>query len=191
MMITPAARKVKRGGGLYADIDKRAFIVYNLIRWSVHLPLITPKEVLEMAFCRNCGQFLEETVKYCPNCGTARPDDYKAPETALAAVEEPRAAEPEPAPVQYETTNGLAIAGFICAFFFPFVGLVLSIIALRNAKDGRFTKPLETLATWGVIVSAILLAIRLVIGVFVGMVVFPAILKLIARLIAYISSMTV
>jgi hypothetical protein len=189
-MITPAERKVKRSGGFFADIDKRAILVYNIIWWRFPLPLNTLKEVPEMAFCRNCGQLLEETVKYCPNCGTARPDDYKAPETALATVEEPRAAEPEPAPAQYETTNGLAIAGFICAFFFPFVGLVLSIIALKNAKDGRFTKPLETLATWGVIVSAILLAARLIIGVIAGVVVIPVLLKWIAKLLAYISSMT-
>lgn len=145
-----------------------------------------------MAFCRNCGTRLYEGSKFCPNCGAAVILDNPTVSKPEPVHEEPVREEPlheEPIheqPVSSEPTakkefvygtNGLAIAGFICAFLFPFVGLVLSIVANKNAKSGKYEKPMQGFATWGIIVSIILLALRLIFGVVCGFVLFPAILK--------------
>ena len=65
-------------------------------------------------------------------------------------------------PVQ-KKTNGLCIAGLICAFLVPLVGLILSIVGLSQAKkrneDGK------GLAIAGIIISVIEIIISIVITV--------------------------
>ncbi len=51
------------------------------------------------------------------------------------------------------TTNGLAIAGFVLAFFMPLVGLVLSIVGLTQIKKRHQNG--EGLAIAGIVISSI------------------------------------
>ena len=42
--------------------------------------------------------------------------------------------------INNKQTNGMAIAGFVCSFLIPLVGLILSIIGLKKSKilnDGK------------------------------------------------------
>lgn len=71
---------------------------------------------------------------------------------------------PQP-PMAPQTTNaqndpgqGLAIAGLILAFFFPLVGLILSIIAKKKSAAVGIK---NTLAKVGVILNAVFLALGL------------------------------
>lgn len=155
-----------------------------------------------MFYCRNCGQKIEDGMMFCPNCGTPCAMENK-PEPDPIPEPEPEP-QPQPAPNRNQTynstrasapvsanergTNGLAIAGFICAFFFPFVGLVLSIVALSNARNGDYEKPLTGLATWGIIVSAVLLVLRIALFFVAGFVLMPLIIKWITQLIGYITA---
>ena len=164
-----------------------------------------------MSYCRNCGYCLDEGAKFCPNCGTAVAFDADKTAGAAPIYEEPVREEPlheeplheepfheeplreepvhaAPAKPYVYGTNGLSIAGFICAFFFPFVGLVLSIVALSNAKTGKYEKPLRGLATWGIIVSAIGLALRIVFGIVIGFVIIPLLANWLTKLIAYVTT---
>jgi Zn-finger nucleic acid-binding protein len=50
-------------------------------------------------------------------------------------------------------TNGLAIAGFICAFLCSLPGLIMSIIAYKQCKDSNGTLGGEGLALAGIIIS--------------------------------------
>ena len=147
-----------------------------------------------MFFCRNCGQRIEDGMLFCPNCGTPCVIDKKPePEPQPAPEPEPEPIineEPAPQPTRTYTkgTNGLAIAGFICAFLFPFVGLVLSIVASSISK-ADYEKPLTGLSTAGIIVSAILLLVRICLAVLIGAIVLPLIGQLIQQIAGYVSSL--
>lgn len=61
-----------------------------------------------------------------------------------------------------ENTNGMAIAGFVCSFFVPVVGLVLSAIGLNRVKKGMTSKG-KGLAVSGLVISIVILAIEIII----------------------------
>lgn len=65
-----------------------------------------------------------------------------------------------PAPVPTQKTNSLAIVGLILAFFFPFVGLILSIVALNQIK--KRNEGGKGLAVAGTILSAVLLVLEII-----------------------------
>jgi hypothetical protein len=62
-------------------------------------------------------------------------------------------------------TNGLAIAGFVCSFLIPLIGLILSIIGLKKSKELNDGKGLSTA---GIIISSIGLFFQvIVIGIWI------------------------
>lgn len=67
-------------------------------------------------------------------------------------------------PVQSQTTNGMAIAGFVLSFFFALLGLIFSIIGLNKSKEmggkGR------GLALAGIIISAVSMVITILVYCF-------------------------
>lgn len=60
-----------------------------------------------------------------------------------------------------EDANGMAIAGFVCSFFVPLVGVVLSAIGLSRVKKNITTKG-RGLAIAGLVISIVGLAIWLI-----------------------------
>lgn len=83
-------------------------------------------------------------------------------------------AAPAPAPVQpgntvavQSETNGLALAGFICSFFVPVVGVVLSAIGLGKANRSA-SKNGKGFAIAGLAISIVFLAIALFYWIGVG-----------------------
>jgi hypothetical protein len=70
-----------------------------------------------------------------------------------------------PAPMQYHSvtptgpsSQGMAIAGFVCSIVFPLLGLIFSLIALSGMKKNRNDEG-KGLATAGLIISIILLSL--------------------------------
>ena len=61
-------------------------------------------------YCKNCGKEIDNNAYVCPYCG------FKTVET-----------KPE--------TNGMAIAGLVCAFFIPLLGLIFGCIGLQKSKE--------------------------------------------------------
>lgn len=57
-------------------------------------------------------------------------------------------------------TNGMAIAGIICAFLFPLLGLIFSIIGLNKSKQMNGEGRGVSIA--GIVISAILLLLGIV-----------------------------
>lgn len=112
-----------------------------------------------MSYCGNCGNPVTPDLAYCPNCGAENPE-YAAPapaEIAPMGANEPLPYAPayEPADCCTRSTNGLAIAGFVLAFVFPPVGIILSAMACKRAKSGEYRNPLPGLAKAGLIISII------------------------------------
>lgn len=65
-------------------------------------------------FCRNCGSEIDDRAVFCPHCGVATSNEM------------------QPASGK---TNTMSVVGLVLAFFFPIVGLVLSIIGLRQCRE--------------------------------------------------------
>lgn len=85
-----------------------------------------------MLFCSNCGNSLNEDVKFCPNCGTAIPEKEPAP---AAPVYAPSAAPVYPVPAEPVVTVKAKILGFI-GMGLAIGGLVLAVIGLMYTFFG-------------------------------------------------------
>jgi hypothetical protein len=58
-------------------------------------------------------------------------------------------------PYSQPKTNGLAIAGFVCAFLLSLVGLILSIIALNQINKSNGMQKGKGLAIAGIVIGAL------------------------------------
>ena len=82
-------------------------------------------------FCKHCGKEIDDEAVICPNCGVQVGD--------LSP--------------QKNTTNILAIIGFILAFILPVAGLACSIIAKKQANESDGNG--KTLASAGIVISIV------------------------------------
>jgi hypothetical protein len=113
-----------------------------------------------MAFCPRCAAPNIDTAAACAACG--------APLSAAPAA--PGA--PPPMNQQFAganamavRTNGLAIAGFICAFLCALPGLIMSIIAYNQCKSSGGQLKGEGLALAGIIISGVMILISIIVNV--------------------------
>jgi uncharacterized membrane protein YvbJ len=67
-------------------------------------------------FCTSCGKEINDQAIACPECGAPTKNFNEQSVEKVAKAE--------------KKFNGLSIAGFVCAFIFPFLGLLFSIIGL-------------------------------------------------------------
>ena len=95
-------------------------------------------------YCSKCGKQMEDDAVFCSKCGTSFNKVEEANETESNT----------------DGVNGQAIAGFILAFVFPFLGLVFSASGLTVAK--RLNGRSRGLATAGMIISSINLFIQVI-----------------------------
>lgn len=66
-------------------------------------------------YCRNCGKEIDNGAYICPFCGVRT----VAQQTNTAPG----------------ATNGMAIAGLICAFFMPLLGFIFGCVGLSKSKS--------------------------------------------------------
>ena len=97
-------------------------------------------------FCKNCGKEVNDNAVICPNCGVPT-DNYNRSASAP------------------EQKNTLALVGFILSFFVSIAGLIVSIIAYKNAKKPEFNGDGKNFALAGIIISAVSLGIGLISGI--------------------------
>ena len=84
-----------------------------------------------MKYCTKCGAQIADDDDYCYFCGNKLNIEEKDEKEELKFSEQ----KDDEFYYQSERKNGLAIAGFVVAFFSPIVGLILSIIGLNKSKD--------------------------------------------------------
>ncbi|MCI5791402.1 MAG: hypothetical protein MR239_05925 [Clostridiales bacterium] len=64
-----------------------------------------------MKYCIRCGSTILDEAVICPHCGCAQGTQKR------------------------EETNGMAIAGFVCSFLIPLLGLIFGAIGLKTANN--------------------------------------------------------
>ena len=75
-----------------------------------------------MKYCKRCGRQILDDAVICPNCGCAQENQ------------------------RHNETNGMSIAGFICSFFFPLLGLIFGGVGLKKANETGQGKGLSVAA---------------------------------------------
>lgn len=136
-----------------------------------------------MKVCQKCGAFAEDINDFCTVCGsklTAQSAQYSGQtENWQSQPEQPSAQNQQQSQgqqyyqqsqgqQQYQPqakTNGLAIAGFVCSFFIPILGLILSIVGKNQIKQSNGTQGGDGLATAGIAISIVFMAIGLLVVV--------------------------
>ncbi len=102
-----------------------------------------------MAFCSNCGNELKDNAKFCPNCGNAVNDESEGKtihQNTQSGINCPKCGSIIPfgndiclkcgAPLNEEKHTTAIVLGYICALFFPIVGIITGIYLLtRPNKD--------------------------------------------------------
>ena len=104
-------------------------------------------------FCKNCGKEVSDNAVICPNCGVAT-DNYMKTNAQPAQK------------------NTMAIVGFILSFFVTIAGLIISIIAYKNAKKPEYNGDGKSFALAGIIISAVSMGLSLVIGIIYSVILF-------------------
>lgn len=94
-----------------------------------------------MQICNNCGHEETRKGKFCPNCGM-----------------------PYQIVKEQKEMNTMCIVGFVLSFFCNFIGLILSIIGLSDAKKKNQSG--EGFAIAGIIISSFSLLFGLAIVIF-------------------------
>ena len=85
-----------------------------------------------MKHCKKCGAQLADDDDYCYFCGSSLAEQEEIKEEPIF-----RDINKDEDGYRFEyqnKTNGLATAGFVLAFFFPVIGLVLSILGLKLSQ---------------------------------------------------------
>ena len=69
-----------------------------------------------MKYCKTCGAELLDSDAYCTKCGN--PVEEKKPEATTE-----------------KKSNGMAVAGFILAFFIPLLGWIFGGLGIKKSKE--------------------------------------------------------
>ena len=103
-------------------------------------------------YCKKCGAQIDDDAYVCVHCGALVKEMPQ--ETAFA----------QNGAVQTgKKTNGMAIAGFVCSFFFALLGLIFSIIGMKQCKERGDNG--YGLAKAGMIISIVWMAIVFLVSV--------------------------
>lgn len=94
--------------------------------------------------CDECFREVSDRSETCPHCGLRVSQHNPPPPAPPVAVH-----------ATGKETSGLAIAGFVFAFLFPFLGLLLSFFALIDISANKATKSGDGLAVAGLLFSGI------------------------------------
>lgn len=103
-------------------------------------------------YCKKCGAQIDDDAYVCIHCGTLVKELPQ--ETAFAQ---------NSAAQTGKKTNAMAIAGFVCSFLFAILGLIFSIIGMKQCEERGDNG--YGLAKAGMIISIVWMAIVFIVAV--------------------------
>ncbi len=107
-----------------------------------------------MKYCTHCGKQIPDDAIICPECGYNQQTVHNQPQQGYYT-----------APT--DTYSPMSIVGFVLSFVATLAGLIVSIIAYKNAKEINSPKSM-TFAKAGIIISSVAIGL----SVFVGIITF-------------------
>lgn len=102
-----------------------------------------------MSYCEKCGQYVDDNTRFCQNCGAENSSYNGAPTAYQQPVETAQ-------PVAQSGLNAMAIVAMALSGS-GILGLIFSIIALKNAKSGNYRTSLKPLAVAALVVSIVMI----------------------------------
>ncbi len=102
-----------------------------------------------MKFCEHCGGKIDGNQEYCPNCGAKIEKNKEAVSGTVVNN--------NGTTVKDNTTTAFvcSIVGFLCCTYVAIPGLILSIISLRDMKEGKISSEKKWMAITGIVLSAL------------------------------------
>lgn len=120
-----------------------------------------------MKFCTHCGKEVLDDALICPNCGCSVQYDENPQGTAAPQFTAPQPQHTAPVADTYST---MSILGLVLSFFTALVGLIVSVLALNEAKRTGSAKS-QSMAKAGIIIGAVEMGIG-VLSVVIYIIVF-------------------
>ncbi|MBR2613994.1 MAG: zinc-ribbon domain-containing protein [Clostridia bacterium] len=110
-------------------------------------------------YCTKCGKQLDNDAVICPDCGEKTEnyrEDFFKDETPVGQEEKKANSEGE---------NGMAIAGFVCAFFMPILGWIFGGIGLAKALKPNGKR--KGLAIAAIIIATVVFIVNFFVNTFI------------------------
>ena len=123
-----------------------------------------------MRFCSKCGTALSNESVHCPRCGAYIGAENKSSSSSSSSSRSSSSS---------NQTNAMAVAGFICAFFFPLLGLIFSGIGISKSK--QMCGAGHGLAVAGLVISILYMVFSLLLS----LIYFVSIMAYIERVLRY------
>ncbi|MGN0804249.1 MAG: DUF4190 domain-containing protein [Candidatus Coproplasma sp.] len=122
-----------------------------------------------MKYCSNCGKELPDEAVFCPACGKSADDgvsaDFGFDSNSGNSSNKTNASVPNNVnPPVADSYSMLSILGFVFSFLNSLVGLIISIIALNDAKKTGSEKS-KTFAKAGIIISSVCMGLAVLAGI--------------------------
>ena len=107
-----------------------------------------------MKYCEHCGKEIKEGSSFCDSCGAAVAKEEKSQPVEGQVVNNTNTTTPT---TKDNTVLAfvLSIIGALCCTYCAIPGLILSIQALQQMKDGKISSKNKWMAIVGIVLSAI------------------------------------
>lgn len=102
-----------------------------------------------MKFCEHCGAQVANNVEFCPNCGAKVENNKEVVNGTVVNNNEKITKD--------NTTTAFvcSIIGFLCCTYVAIPGLILSIMSLKDMKEGKISSEKKWMAITGIVLSGL------------------------------------
>ena len=111
-----------------------------------------------MKFCEHCGAQVANNVEFCPNCGAKVENNKEVVNgTVVNNNENKKGEETSRTTTKDNATTAFvcSIIGFLCCTYVAIPGLILSIMSLKDMKEGKISSEKKWMAITGIVLSGL------------------------------------
>ena len=108
-----------------------------------------------MKYCGNCGTQINEGVEICPNCGAKNNNQGVVVTGEIVNNQSVNTNTKTGEKDNVTTAFVCSIIGCLCCTYVAIPGLILSIMALKDMKEGKISSEKKWMAITGIVLSAL------------------------------------